>query len=258
MLKRTLTYVVPVIVLVSAAGIVDASLVSAFTRPTMSLTIPRNHVHADAPFRINFASTGLPGGSILSVQQQGGAAHAWKNVARLDGSSGSTIVSGTPMGLYEYRISAIKKTHAVAASEAKSLYSYGDVTMMALCRALHARCSGGSEQIGAKMFAFAEGFNAPGATYPHYETLFGASHTSCRGATITFATYTPGHPGEAYLRLLQHESEPEPEEASTSATAIGRTDVAFNGGPWYLESSSSDGNNDVINGTFSCYTPTGL
>jgi hypothetical protein len=258
MIKRALTYVLPALVLV-LMGVTKASLALAFARPTVELTIPDNRLSANAPFKIHFSSTRLPGGSALYVQQQAGGAHGWKNVVKLGGSSGTTTVSGRPMGAYEYRITAIRRARVIAVSSAKSLYSYGNVTMTTLCGALQAPCGSGTEEIGATVFAFAAGLNAAGARYPTYETVLSADRTTCRGAFVTFATYTPGRPGEAYLRILQDESghEPEPNEASTSATKTATDYVSFNGSPWRLEDSSSDGNNDVLNATFSCYTPTG-
>lgn len=237
---------------------IDQSLAVASTAPTVRLRVPHDQVRANAPFEIGFSSARLPADSTLVIQQRRAGARLWKTVRKLDRSSGTTTLPGRPMGAYEYRITAIAGGTAVAASAARPLRAYGDITMTTLCGVLHAPCSGGSEAIGTKVFAFAEGLNARGATYPHFETILGASHTTCRSAVIEFATYTPGHPGEAYLRLVQHESEPEPEEASTSASTVTTDDIALNGGPWSLQSSSSNGNNNVFNGTFSCYTPTGL
>lgn len=73
---------------------------------------------------------------------------------------------------------------------------------------------------------------------------------------IRFATYTPNNPGTAYMRVLQSSSDPE--NAETSATTIGTFHVRFDGGPWYLVTSNGDGNNNVINGAFNCFTGTGF
>jgi hypothetical protein len=257
-LKRTSMYAVGALLLISACA-VDAPFTLAATPTTVSLTFVHGRVNADARFKIHFSSSQLPGGSALYVQRQLGHKHTWTNVDRLSGASGTALVPGVSLGVYEYRISAIRKARVIAASATKSLHSYGNLTLMTLCRALRAACHSGTEMIGATTFAFEDGLDAPGAKYPDYETVLSANHTTCRNASIMFATYTPGRPGEAYLRLVQHESgEAEPWEASTSPTRAATTNIEFNGGPWSLKSSSSDGDNNVMSGTFSCYTPNGL
>ena len=231
----------------------------AAPRPTTSLGIPTDQVTAGASFTITFSSTKLPPGTVLALQKQVGTAHVWQIAAKLRGTTGTATVSGTLIGIHEYRLEAFRKNRVIAVSAPKRLYSYGPVTMTTICRAIQIPCSSGIETIGSTLYEYAEGPNAPGNTYPEWEQngTFKADHTTCRSAAITFAFYKVPASGRAYVRLLQASAEPQ--EATTMAsTEVGTFDVVFDGGPWYLSNATTNGSNVVMNGTFSCYTPTGL
>jgi hypothetical protein len=222
----------------------------------VGLTIPNSQVSADAPISINFSSTRLPAGTAVHIQQQVGTAHVWKTVASATGTSGSKTLAGKGMGVYEFRIVAVLHRRTLASSPPRAVYFYGPVTMTTLCTALNTPCSSGTEQIGTTVYEYAEGPNAPGFRYPEFGETFHDNHITCRSAVITFASDRPSSSNIAYLRLLQASSEPQ--EASTPGLTVGTFDISFDSGPWYLDNSNTDGSNDVVNGTFSCYTPTGL
>lgn len=240
-------------------ALVNVTVAVAAPRPAASLGIPTQQVNAGTPFTITFSSTRLPSGTVLYLQKQVGTAHVWQVASKLRGTAGTATVSGALMGVHKYRLAALQRNRVVAVSAPKPLYSYGPVTMTTICRAIQIPCSSGVETIGPTLYEYAEGPNAPGNTYPEWEQngTFKANHTTCRSATITFAFYRVPASGRAYVRLLQARSEPQ-EAATMSPTEVGTFNVTFDEGPWYLSNATSNGSNVVMNGTFSCYTPTGL
>jgi hypothetical protein len=222
----------------------------------VSMTLPSDQATAEMPFAFSYASRRLPTGTTVYLQKQVGTAHVWQDVSRLRGTAGAATAPGRPLGVYKYRLTAVRRHKTVAVSAVQVVYSYGTVTIPTLCRALGDPCSGGTEAIGDTVFEYDEGPNAPGFTYPEFGESFKANHTTCRSGQVSFAFFSVPKTGRAYMRLLQASAEPQ-EASTTDPTEIGIFNMTFDGGPWDLENASSNGSNLVISATFSCYTATG-
>lgn len=94
--------------------------------------------------------------------------------------------------------------------------------------------------------------------YPAFTGFIHANTTSCRSAVFEFASATPKRDtGNSRAEVLQSTINPQVASAGPN-NKIGILHATFGGGPWYLEGSDALGFVLLLNGTWSCYTPTGF
>jgi hypothetical protein len=95
--------------------------------------------------------------------------------------------------------------------------------------------------------------------YPVYWNLIDFPATNCRSIDISFGMPTDGSQAgdTAYLETVEQTLEPQ--SASTVYGVLGTLNATLDGRPWFLENAATRSADEIaINGTASCYTPTGL
>lgn len=138
----------------------------------------------------------MPVGSQVELAAETGSSTVQHVVRRYRArGQGSRVItlSGVPMGSYRYRVIATYSNGKfMTGSSWQRLYSYGIVSLNALCWAQGAviggdGCQGGAVQVGSNLFAFGiEGnvdFNKP----PIYGTIINFPATSCRSLSLQIA-----------------------------------------------------------------------
>ena len=226
--------------------------------PGVVLTIPANRVTADHAFVVRYRALDVPAGSVLYLQKQEGTARVWKSIKAWKSTSGSALAPGVPLGMWTYRIIAVHAGRVLAASEPRVLYAYGNVPLGVICRGHGVCTTPHTEVVATHAFTWVTGIDTTFATeYPKFYAILNANSTTCRSAVLEFASQRPTTPGtgKTYIELLQASSDPQ--EASTGPNSVGVLRATLDGGPWYVEVSDTQGKGVVVNGTWSCYTPTG-
>jgi hypothetical protein len=243
----------------SVGGVVAVAPVAlAAPKPSVTLTMVNNQVTAGQPTTIRYLGVHLPSGSTLYLQRQVGTAHVWRTTQTLHGIAGTTVISGEPMGIQHYRIVIYTKKGFVTLSATRGVYFYGNVSMLTICQTAQVGgdgCSNQTEVVGTMVLAFVT--SAFTAAYPNYSTALNNGSTTCRAVTVEFASNDGSSiTGVSYAEILQASADAE--TATTPAQTIGTLRASLNGGPWYLNTSNDNGDGVAVNGTFSCYTPTGM
>jgi hypothetical protein len=231
--------------------------------PKARLTVVDGRVNVGQSLFIRYSTSHLPTRTSLYLQRQEGATHAWRDVEALRGVAGTATAAGLGMGAYEYRIKVLKrrvgaKRRILTTSAPKAVFSYGNVPMLTICQTATVGgygCSTQTDEVGAVTFTYV--VQPYTDQYPGFSAALSYGSTTCRTATIAFAS-TNDNPssGLSYAELQQ--VGPAAEVASTPALTIGAFAARFNGRPWSLGTSSDDGDGVAVNGVFSCYTPTGF
>ena len=110
-------------------------------------------------------------------------------------------------------------------------------------------------QVGSRVFTYTD--VADGSRYPQYNQNQAWTASTCRSITVQFADGTNGQQDNAtaYLEFVQQSSDPV--YASAAVATVKSVTVPLDGGPLYINGSSSAGYGVVFTATGSCYTPTG-
>ncbi len=234
----------------------------ASTKPSVSLKFATNKVTASKTMTVDVSTKDLPRGTTLYLQWQVGSKHVWTRYRVLGSTAGTSVVKAPDIGKYEFRVLASTKKATVTSSSDEVLYSYGTVTLTDFCNEAIQCNDSGNVQIGSTDYTYAEYWNTSD-TYPQWgEAANLAQNTSCRSATLTFAgsgDFDGAASFVTYEKIVQTKSQAT--QASTAPNTIGTLTVTLDGGPWIQDISTSDTGinaNVYLNGTFSCYTPTGL
>jgi hypothetical protein len=240
--------------LVSFAASAAQAAVPASTHPTATFTFKHSKVDRNVKPVLTYSTSHLPTRSVIYLQRQFGTAHVWENVEKLKAAKGTTTAPGVPMGKYGYRIRVLHKGKAIAYSHIRYLYSYAKVQISALCADYYGgSCGSQTVQIGQTIFTYV--MDNCCSTYPSYQTDLQFNTTSCDALTVTFATQDTSSGARAYVEVIQSRSDPQ--YGSTPIATIGTFHAKLDGGPFYLESSETNGDDVYENGSASCYTPSG-
>lgn len=272
-MRRSLAMIAAVTVALGLVGFAASASASTSTAPKMATAIPKpgvwlsffptNRVTAGAAQQFSYNSKNLPTGSKLYLQRQVGLAHVWKDIQVLKGYSGWAKTLKVPQGRYSYRIAAYLKTRKLKVSSVHYLYSYGPVSLAVLCSApnvninnlFYGSCNPGTVQVGTNVFSYELGWSAD--TFPSYLTAITFPKHTCRSLTLNFGLDSNNsQPGEvAYIQILQTRTDPE--IASTPVGVIGNLFAPLDGGPFYIQWSSTDGDSVYVNGSASCWSANG-
>jgi hypothetical protein len=242
---------------VSAAGLAKGQV-------TWSLT--NSQVTAGTPTSANLRYMRMPAGSRLELVVESGPLATQRVLqrypARGQGSRAITL-PGMPMGSYRFRVIAIYSNgRFMTGSSWQKLYSYGTVSLNALCRAQGAiiggdGCQGGAVQVGSNLFAFAiEGnvdFNKP----PIYGTIVNFPATTCRSLSLEIALDSANaQPGDS-VSVQVIEGTLAPQFVTVVQGAITTFDVTLDGGPFFVQDASIENDYVFYGGTGSCWSSTG-
>jgi hypothetical protein len=175
----------------------------------------------------------------------------YKDVQTLTGTSGSvTAPVLDAMGQYSFRVVIESDGTEVSASDTVAVDAYGNVPLVPFNN------GGGTVQVGNRLFSYTDQQGAGG--YPRYEQNQAWTSSTCRSITMVFGGDTNVQQfGETvYLEFVQTSSDPV--YASVPSGALKSVTVPLDGGPLYINTSSTEGNNVVFAATGSCYTPSGV
>lgn len=252
------------------AGIVFAlsGTAGAASKPTVSLAFTSNKIEHTSPAKFQYSSKRLSKTAVLSLQTQEGTKRVWRTVKKLKGLSGSAVAPRVPQGRFEYRVIATGKKAGratlLAASGAKTLYSYAPVSLLRLCNTdltfnAGGWCQGGTEQVGATVYAYAALLYAN--QYPQWDdSLDSTANTTCRSAHLTFAQNDDGAGGSqgfaTYVRVVQETVDAV--SASAPPNTIGALAVHLDGRPWHMDAASSTTGGVYVNGSFDCWSASGF
>ncbi len=204
-----------------------------------------------------YSTKNLPAKSVIYLQRQFGTAHVWENVEKLKAAAGTVTAPADEMGKYEYRVRVTQGSKVVVTSTTHPLYSYGSVVLNAFCNESEAGYCGSPQtvQIGQTIFTYSVESYEPNS-YPNYTDVLELNSTSCNSITVRFATNDTTSGDFAYEEVIQARSDAQ--YGKVGVDAIGTFHASLDGGPFYLEDSETVGDSIFMNGSASCYTPSGL
>ena len=231
----------------STAGVIGGSSASAAGTATLTGVTTQVDV-GSAP---SFTYTAQDVGSGESVVLQRTAGQTYENVATLSGASGpETAPALGAMGKYLYRVAIENKNGAVVSSSAAvTVGAYANVTLLPFNN------GNGTVEVGNRLFSYAD--NVSTGQYPQYQQNQAWTSSTCRSITVQF-TEGDGQQqdsGTVYVEFVQQSTDPA--YASASEGTIKSITVPLDGGPLFINTSSTNGDAVDFTATGSCYTPSG-
>jgi hypothetical protein len=238
----------------------NADAASTHSSVTWSFTTVR--VNAGTPVAATLSYSGLPGGAKVIFERQFGTKKVMRAVERLSVSgSGSQAVTlpQVQMGSYGYMVLATRANGAVILKTAmRELYSFGTVPLSMLCNVPQATfnngCGPGTVQVGSNLFQFEMVGNSDGFRPPQYGTDVIIPANGCRTITLTFALSSSNSQVNelAYIQIIQ--TSLDPAMSSTPVGTVGTLTTNLDGGPFYIENASTNGDTVYYNGSASCWS----
>ena len=198
------------------------------------------------------------------MQRQFGSAHVWKGIQVLPGRSGSAKSAKVQMGRYAYRIQVHHGGKVIATARTATLYSYGLVPLANLCNEDTSKvfvdntdgCQTQTVQVGGTVFTYLIDADPPAP--PQYEQdVTVAARTSCRSISLQWALDNNAQPSDiAQVEVVQASADPQ--TAKVAQGRIGSKTMKLDGGPWDLNLSSTNSDNEYAIASLSCWSATAL
>ena len=229
-----------------AAGAIAGS--SAPAAGTATLTGDTTQVDVGSAPSFTYTAQDVPAGDSVVLQRTFGQTYA--DVTPLTGANGPvTAPALDTMGKYSFRVAIESNGSVLSASAPVVVEAYANVPLAPF------NGGGGTVQVGSRVFTYTD--VADGSSYPQYNQNQAWTASTCRSITVQFADGTNGQQDNAtaYLEFVQQSSDPV--YASAAVATVKSVTVPLDGGPLYINGSSSAGYGVVFTATGSCYTPTG-
>ena len=230
----------------------------------MTLKFANAHIsHTTQPV-VDYSTKNVPSGSRLELERQFGSAHVWKGIQVLPGRSGSAKSAKVQMGRYAYRIQVHHGGKVIATARTATLYSYGLVPLTNLCNEDSSKvfvdntdgCQTQTVQVGGTVFTYLIQADPPAP--PDYEQdVTVAARTSCRSISLQWALDNNAQPSDiAQVEVVQASADPQ--TATVAQGRIGSKTMKLDGGPWDLNLSSTNSDNEYANASLSCWSASAL
>jgi len=230
----------------NAAGAIGGT--SAAAAGTATLTGVTTQVDVGSAPSFTYTAQDVTSGESVVLQRTFG--QAYENVVTLSGASGPVTAPalGT-MGKYSFRVAIENNGTPVATSAPVAVEAYGTVQLVPFNN------GSGTVQVGNRLFSYTD--NEGSAQYPQYSQNQAWTASTCRSITVQFTDSQGGQQdnGIAYLEFVQTSSDPA--YASAPSATVKSVTVPLDGGPLYINTSSSTADGIDFTATGSCYTPSG-
>lgn len=223
-------------------------------------------VDEGASIKLTYSTSGLKSGSFFLLQSEFGTQKVWRTVISTKAKrSGTLIAPGRPTGKYEYRAQIVYGKRTITHSSVRDLFSYGTVNLTTLFNSPQvsgaASLSSGTVEVGSNLYSYEMAGNVVGngcgaSQPPRWCTEIQFPKTSCRTMNLTFALQN-GSDGSDAANVQIIQTTLDPESSSTNENQVGHFKVTFDGGPWYLQDNSIDGDQVYYAGSASCWTQSG-
>ena len=230
-------------------------------------TLANTQVTAGSPISAKLQYVRMPVGSKVEIAVETGSSatpHILRRYPARGQGSRMITLSGVPMGIYKYRVIATYSDGKfMTGSSWQRLYSYGTISLNALCRAQGAviggdGCQGGAIQVGLNLFAFAIAGNMDLNKPPLYGTIINFPATSCRSLSLEIALdSTNSQPGDTAL-VQVIEGTLAPQFATVVQGTVTTFNVTLNGGPFFVQNASTENDYIFYGGTGSCWSSSGV
>jgi hypothetical protein len=252
-------------IVIATALIAQVGLFSdagAVTHSSVTWNFTSVRVNTGTPVAATLSFSGLPGGAKVIFERQFGTKKVMRAVERLSVSgtgSQNVTLPQVPMGSYSYQVVATRANGKLILRTAmRRLFSYGTVPLSVLCNVpkstFNNGCGAGTVQVGSNLFQYEMTGNSNGYRPPQYGTdvIFPAS--GCRSITLTFAlSSTNAQVNEiAYIQIIQ--TTLDPAMGSTPVGTVGTLTATLDGGPFYIENASTNGDGVYYNGSAICWS----
>jgi serine/threonine-protein kinase len=221
---------------------------SAAATGSATLTGVTTQVNVGAAPSFTYAAQGVPSGDSVVLQRTFG--QAYEDVTPLSGANGPvTAPALDTMGKYSFRVAIESNGSVLSASTPVPVEAYGSVPLIPF------NSGNGTVQVGNRVFSYADYMGSD--KYPNYQQNQAWDASTCRSITMQFAGDSgfQQYGGTAYVEFVQTSSDPA--YASTTPGVVKSVTVPLDGGPLYINASSTDDANVTFTATGSCYTPSG-
>lgn len=248
-------------------GIAPLASGATRARPSLHFALANSHVNAGDAISATITYSGLPVGTKVLIERSPGTSASEQTVMRVGAKgSGSRHVTLPGQFVGKYRFTAVatgQNGKPISRSAWQQLFSYGDVLLSVLCPDPGATiggdwCQGGNVQVGANLFAYAIRGNVDFNKPPSYGIIVSFPANTCRSMSLNIAMDSnASQPGDtATVQVIQ-----EIVGAQTMTVQQGVVNtfqVNLDGGPFYVENSSTADDYLYYNGTANCWSRNGI
>ena len=259
--------------LVLPATSVASAVALPAKKPSGSLAFVARNIDVGASPVVTYSTKNVPGNATVQLQELVGLKHVWHRVANPRAVRGRVALPRvSAMGTDSYSIAIVNSRHQLLfRSKSQTLHVFGTVTLQTFCHDSEA-CSGnpGSERIGSNLFNYVEGVPEMDTNPPSFDTLFKVRRTTCRAADIQVAVgwndqlITADYPFYAHdvVTATVATARLAAQTISVPIETVGTLNATLDGGSWELDVATSAtgdfGDSVFVNGTLTCFTPSGL
>lgn len=239
---------------------VAAPRAASNTAPAVRLSIAHTRVEHGTRLSLTVNSARLQRGTALVLQRDFGTRHVFKTIQKLTGTHGTYSTAGVGQGRYRYRVVAVRSTKAVAVSNLRTVYSYAPVSATQLCNAdnqteFNEGCNAATVQVGSRVFEY-QVYDGNGSTAPQQYAGVAATRSSCRSANLSLAVSNDDTSTTYGVDMLQ--SSADAQSVTGQHGSIATAAFPISSGSWNLDFWSDNGSDVYWNGTFDCWSPSGL
>ncbi len=213
---------------------------------TATLTGVTTQVNAGSAPSFTYTAQDVSSGKTVVLQRTFG--QTYENLMTLTGANGPvTAPTLAEMGAYSFRVAIESDGAVVSTSAPVAVKAYGTVQLVPFNN------GNGTVQVGSRLFSYTD--HQGSDTYPQYAQNQAWTSSTCRSITLQFTGDAQQTAEIVYLEFVQTSSDPA--YASAPTAAVKSVTVPLDGGPLFLNTSSTNADNIDFTATGSCYTPSG-
>jgi hypothetical protein len=225
------------------------------TTPTFTAAIVELsgvNTKVEAP-TLQYTVQNLAPGESAELQRTSGS--TYKNVMQLNSGARAHLTPPAlpSMGKYAYQIIILKSGNVTRTSDSVTVYAYGQVSLDLLGG------NPGTLQVGARLFSYSQ--TTGNNSNPDYSQNQAFTTSSCRALTVLFSGGDEEQASGLTVSVEFVQTSTDPQYASAPAGVIRTVTVPLDGGPLFINTSSTASNTldswTAFNLTGSCYTPSG-
>lgn len=228
---------------VSAVAVLpSAAAAPAAKRAIITVAAASVAIDAGTSPVLNYTVTRFRSGAKILMQRQYGTAGVWKTVGKLTAASGSFTAPAVGQGEFVYRV-AVKQRKRILAARTALVRAYAPVSMETFLND-----SSSTTQIGTRLFRYVLSWTGLSSSI----SVSADDHT-CRHLSLEVGL-SGGNSSSTLVTVVQEAADPASVTVPKGEVKTLEVDLA----PGAFQVTHSNSAYGYLNGTLSCYTPSGF
>ena len=236
------------LVLTSGVSVSDMATAEASQdatrRPEVSFKFAASHIDAGTGPTISYTAAGVPRGGKVLVQRSYG--RKLKTVKSVPAGTGTITLPAVGQGKYTYRLAITDSSGETVASSEHKLYAYADVTL-----ATFLEDSTSTVQIGDHVFRYVI------SSRNDRDEIIKVNGSSCDQFTMDVGADTSYYDDTNPTTISVIQERADVQSFNVSPNSTSQATIGLAKGAWQVNAAGDGEYYIYLNGTLSCYTPSG-